>query len=194
MIGNLNKTQWYGLLTRTDSMVDVRFGEPIEFHPWSGATVSSPGVPDPNRPVLITVGIYVTAGANAIGEISSGAAGGSQTQLEQDVWASVQSINLGNYATTWKANDRVYFPDRNEWFQVNFIPPSGTLRPDIKLLRLNEAALLALQRMLSTRFYGKTVTEIIPRSLSTAPTMRTRFIEKPKPVRKKKNEPASSRR
>lgn len=148
---------WFALQQRCDAIVDQQWSEPLEIHPWVGGTVSEPGQADPSRPVIKTVGIYVSPGAQVVGEISTGAAGTDSKQLENEVWASVQREYIGNYETTYKANDRLFWVWRNEWFTVDYIGPSSTYRPNIHLLRLNENALLSSHEYTAHRLEGKKI-------------------------------------
>lgn len=150
---------WRPWQQRLDAVIDNNLGEVVEIHPWAtGEGFSSGGGPDPNRAILITTAVYVTAGANAVGEISAGVA--NAKQISQDVWISIQKDVLGTYVP--QENDRVYWPYRNEWYQIAWSAPSATERPDIHLLRLNEEALQNLQshfggQKLHTRLRGKSV-------------------------------------
>jgi hypothetical protein len=136
---------WTIFQRRADSIIDNWLGERVELHPWTNEGFGSEGGPDPNRAVLAgpdIIGCYVTAGSGIVGELSTGAAGASTKLLELDVWLSIQSIIIGPL-TNWKADDRVYFPDRDEWFLISYPGPSATFRPNIHLIRLNDNALKA---------------------------------------------------
>lgn len=139
----VRRPHWFAIAQRMDTIVDNRFGEPVELHPWTAENFGSGGGPDPARAVLAgpdVLGVYVTQGSKVIGEGSLGGAGGNTQLLEQEVWLSIQAGVLGDPAF-WKSDDRVYFPDRNEWYQISYIPPSATYRYNVHLLRLNANAL-----------------------------------------------------
>jgi hypothetical protein len=125
---------WMKIQQWMDNIVHARLGEPVEFHPWaSGEGYGSEGQPDPNRPVLVTWGILDMPGPQVIG---MGQAFGANTRiLEQDVWLSIQEVNIGSLAN-YVTYDRVYFPDRDLWFEINYPAPSATRRPRYYLTRL----------------------------------------------------------
>lgn len=124
-------TGWRDLQRQVDRMVDDRWSEPVEFHPWLSARVTGTGQADPARKVVKTRGIPVTPGSQVVGE--SGA-GGATKQVESEEWVSIQKDYLPDYL---KQHDRVYLPDRDEWYEINYIPPSATYRPNVHLIRLD---------------------------------------------------------
>ena len=132
---------WVTLQQRLDTIVDSAWSEPVEIHPWTNQGYSQEGGPDPSRAVIITNGMYVTAGSGAVGEVSIGAGAGESQQIEQDVWLSIQAEALGAYLLDWKADDRVFWPFRNLWYTVTYMPPSGTLRPNVHMTVLNNSVL-----------------------------------------------------
>ena len=132
---------WVALEQRVDDLVDITFAEPVELHPWTDEGYSGDGGPDTSRKPVFTNGAYVTSGSKVVGEAASGSAIGAAI-LEMEVWLSIQATLLGPI-TYWKAQDRVYWPDRNEWYSINYIPPSATYRYNVHLTRLNDAALQA---------------------------------------------------
>jgi hypothetical protein len=140
---------WLSLQQRLDQIVDDEWAEVVEIHPWAtpAGGFSNEGGPDPTRPVLVTVGMYVTAGAAAAGEVSQGMS--AAHQIDMDVWLSVQQQLLGNYQ--WVNNDRVFWPWRSEWYQISYSAPSASLRPNIHLIRLNNTV---LQSMIQQHFGG----------------------------------------
>ena len=125
---------WVVYQQRLDKLLDLRMAEPVELHPWiTGSGYSTDGVIDTSRPVLKTQAIFVTPGAQVIGE--SGSSMGGVQQLENEAWISIQEDLLGDPAS-WKAHERVYLPIRNSWYEIAYISPSATRRPDIHLIRL----------------------------------------------------------
>lgn len=132
---------WDALRQRLDKIEDLRWGEPVELYPWVEAGLEGTGQPDTTRKVLKTTGVYVTAGASLVGEggIAAGL-GRNLQQVEMDVWLSINEDVLGDI-NSWQAHDRVYFPERDQWFEILYVAPSATHRPNIHLIRLNETAI-----------------------------------------------------
>lgn len=131
-------TNWRALQQRLDAIVDSRFSEDIEFHPWiEGAGYASAGGPDLSRKVLKTRAEYVTPGAAITGESGSGNSGMSSQIVQSDVWASIQQDRLGASAY-WVKGDRVFWPLRNEWFSISYIEPSATFKPNVVLIRVKD--------------------------------------------------------
>lgn len=126
---------WKALETRMDKLVDRQFAEPVELHPWRKGSYSSGGEADDTRAVIKTQGIYVMPGAAISGEGGTQGAGLNTRVVTQDVWLSIIEDYTGNLAD-WKMHDRVYFPERGEWFEIAYTDPSATNRPNIHLLRL----------------------------------------------------------
>lgn len=125
------------LIKEMDVAVDEMFAEPVELHPWlnSDGRYSTSGMADSSRSVLKTMAIYVTPGAAATGERALVGGGISHT-LEQDVWISIQQELLGDLSA-WQAGDRVYWPERGEYYELLYPPiPHATLRPNVHLTRL----------------------------------------------------------
>lgn len=131
---------WTTLEARLDAIIDGAWGEPVELHPWTGGSYTSVGVPDPTRAVVKTTGVYMQPSARTVA-LAMAMGGANTAQLvEADVWLSVQEVNIGSLAD-WRAYDRVYFPNRNQWLSINYTAPSATGRPNIYLIRINENAL-----------------------------------------------------
>ena len=131
---------WRALERRMDAAVDRQFGEPVELHPWTTATATEEGEADPSRKVIITIGILVMPGAAAIGEGGTVSSGLATRVVANDTWVSIQEDNLkGAELHTWREGDRVYFPDRDQWFTVLYPTPSVTARPQIELARMQKA-------------------------------------------------------
>jgi hypothetical protein len=128
---------WRGFERLCDRIVDRYFGEPVEMHPWTEATAATEGGPDPTREVIYITGILVMPGAAAVGEGGSVSVGMSTRVVAQDVWLSVQEDQLAKAKLeTWREDDRVYFPDRDQWYEVAYPTPSVTARPQIELTRM----------------------------------------------------------
>lgn len=132
--------RWQQLQQQVDAAVDGRFGDPVVLIPWlkgQGIYTQDQEGPDPDRKVKVTTGIFVTPGASLVGEsgrATGGAGGGFNTQmLEQEAWLSIEQDNLGpiNY---WRAYDRVYFPDLDAMFNIQYVEPSATRRPNVHLI------------------------------------------------------------
>lgn len=128
---------WRALERLVDGIVDDQWGEPVELHPMAGADIDSEAGPDPTRRVVRTVGILVMPGAAAMGEAGTIGTGMASRTVFNDVWLSISERNLlGSLLHTWREEDRVYFPDRDEWYKVENPVPSVTARPQIYLSRL----------------------------------------------------------
>lgn len=130
---------WRGFEKLTDRVVDRFFGEPVEMHPWTPAGVSDEGGPDPQREVITITGILVAPGAAATGEGGTVSSGMSTRVVAYDVWVSIQEDQLAKARLeTWQKGDRVYFPDRDQWYTVLYATPSVTARPQIELARMQK--------------------------------------------------------
>jgi hypothetical protein len=133
-----NPVNWTALQERVDYIVDGALGEPVLLIPWLGdSNIYTPieQGPDPNRKMLDTVGMFVTPGSKLIGESGSATGAGGSTQLlEQEVWLSITMGNIGD-VTDWVKYDRVYFKDRDRFYNVSYVEDSATLRPNIHLIR-----------------------------------------------------------
>jgi hypothetical protein len=127
---------WRALEVLIDDMVDDQWGEPVELHPMAGADVDSEASPDPTRKILKTVGVLMMPGAAATGEAGTVGTGLTVKQVQNDVWVSLSERNLKGTLSTWKEEDRAYFPDRDIWYKVLYPIPSATGRPQIYLARL----------------------------------------------------------
>lgn len=128
---------WRALERVMDAIVDDTWAEPVEFHPWGWRGVEDNPEPDPDRAVLKTMGILVMPGAATTGE--GAAAGGMATPLTSSTWVSISEDNLKNTDLAyWREDDRVFFPDRDEWFKIDHPLPSATARPNIYLVRLEK--------------------------------------------------------
>jgi hypothetical protein len=137
-----NPQNWTAFQQRVDFIVDNTFSEPVVLIPWeAGTSVYTPVEqgPDPTRQLIVTSGIFVTPGAKLVGEsgrATGGSGGGFGTQvLEQEVWLSITLANIGGDITAWVAGDRVYFPNRDRFYNISYVEDSATLRPNIHLIR-----------------------------------------------------------
>lgn len=129
---------WLSMQRMMDGIVDDTWAEPVELHPWNrGGYAGDSDTPDTTRTVLKgpgVVAVYMTPGSTASGETSD-----SPIQfMSQDIfWMAIQADILGDPAN-WREGDRVYWPDRDEWFEVRHVAPSATRRHNVSLARLQE--------------------------------------------------------
>lgn len=128
---------WLSLQQRLDKIVDGRWDEPVELHPWAGGAYSSDGAADPTRKVLVTRAVFMVPGAAITGEAGSGHGSGDAQQLENECWLDIQDDRLGD-PTRWRAYDRVNLVFRVEWFSIAWIGPGATRRSKIHLVRLQK--------------------------------------------------------
>jgi hypothetical protein len=137
---------WRALQLRLDNLVDGRWADPIILIPWvkgSGVYLAGEEGPDPARQMRVTEGALMTPGAKLVGEsgrATGGSGGGFNTQvLEAEVWLSITVENLGsNWKTYWRSYDRVYAPHYGELFNISYMEPSATYRPNIHLIRIHD--------------------------------------------------------
>jgi hypothetical protein len=128
---------WRSLERVMDAIVDDTFGEPVELHPWGWRGVEDNPERDPDRPILKTTGILVAPGAAVTGE--SGTGGGMASPLTGGTWLSLTEEALKTTKLEdWREDDRVFFPDRGEWYKIDHQVPSVTARPNIYLVRLEK--------------------------------------------------------
>lgn len=133
---------WLALQQWVDYIVDGRWSETVMMFPWADGTgVYVPGEqgPDPTRKVLVSTAVLVTPGAALVGEsgrATGGVGGGFDTRLlEAETWMSITTDKLIS-VTNWRESDRVYFPPpRDEWYNISYLDPSATRRPNIHLIR-----------------------------------------------------------
>jgi len=91
---------------------------------------------------LDTRAALVMPGAAASGEAGSGAQGMTATYLDTTTWFSITEYNLLPYKLSdLQQGDRVYFPDRNEWYMIDHPMPSKTGRPQVYVSRIQESTL-----------------------------------------------------
>jgi hypothetical protein len=133
---------WRGPQVMMDSIVDDFFAEPMRYVPWGPVGIDDDGQPDPARPPLDTRAALVMPGAAASGEAGSGAQGMTATYLDTTTWFSITEYKLLPYKLSdLQQGDRVYFPDRNEWYMIDHPMPSKTGRPQVYVSRIQESTL-----------------------------------------------------
>jgi hypothetical protein len=133
---------WRGIERLCDDLVDDYWAEPVEIHPWGPVGIDDDGTADPARPAVVTRGILVMPGAAATGEAGSQATGMNSGPLDLTTWVSLTEYNLKTLkASDLQQGDRVYFPDRDEWYMIDHPIPSKTGRPQIYMSRIQESTL-----------------------------------------------------
>jgi hypothetical protein len=129
---------WQAQQARLDAVVDRFWAEPVEFHPMIGGDVSQEPAPDSSREILTgIVAVYMRPGASITGEGGTQGAMLTTEIVQADIWASIQGNLIGGDEPIFGKDDRVYWPERNEWFSITYIAPSATNRPNVHLTRLN---------------------------------------------------------
>lgn len=112
-----------------DQRVDSVFGEQVVLRPMLGAGYRE-GVVDDSRPQVIATGIFdQTRGAaqeTAPGFLHRQATVGTSLSIRME---PVQQCQL-------RKGDRVFFPERNETYEVAYISDDPGGRPDVELLRV----------------------------------------------------------
>jgi hypothetical protein len=132
---------WRGPQVMMDSIVDDFWAEPVQIVPWGPVGIDDDGAPDPDRPALATIGVLVMPGAAATGEAGTGGQGIAKP-LDASTWVSITEYNLlPMKLSDLQQGDRVYFPDREEWYMVDHPMPSKTGRPQIYMSRIQESTL-----------------------------------------------------
>lgn len=133
---------WKDYRLDLDSIVDGFWAEPIEIHPMIAGDVSDDATADPSRPIMRGVAVYMRPGAAITGE------GGTQgamltTQIVQsDVWASITIEQVGGgYIPVYNKDDRIFWPERNEWYAISYVVPSATGRPNIHMIHLSSESI-----------------------------------------------------
>ena len=71
-----------------------------------------------------------------MGEGGTVGSGLSTRVVANDTWVSFSEHMLGTMLHVWREGDRVYFPDRDQWYTVLYPTPSATARPQIYLARM----------------------------------------------------------
>jgi hypothetical protein len=129
--------RWLEMQRRMDRTIDEVWAEQFEIHPWISEGYSGQGAPDTTRAVLKgdhVIGVVTSPGSRLVGETADS----PTTQIiENAIWISVEQTVIGD-PSQWKDGDRVYLVDRDEWYEINWIGPSATFRPNIHLTRLQE--------------------------------------------------------
>ena len=132
-MGKLTSKSVSGDLIPIDDEVDKVFGEPVALQPMrttSGGYRAN--VVDDSRPAVIARGIFdQTRGAN---EETSG--GFLHTQSTVGASLSIRKEPL--IQCSLRKSDRVYFPQRDELYEVSHIQEEPGGRPDVLLLRVLE--------------------------------------------------------
>jgi len=131
---------WRNVAAQLDLYVDTIWAEPTELHPMIPGDIDSNPGPDPARSIIKTQAVFMKPGADIVGEAGAARAyGGNVHQIVQDTWISICDAKLVVDLTQWRQHDRVFFPWRDEWWEIAWISPSATMRPDIHLLRVQAA-------------------------------------------------------
>jgi len=127
---------WHALQQRLDFFVDNQWSEPVELHPWMGASYAGTGGPDPNRQVVKTRAVFMRPGAASTGE---GAGIGRQIDskiVTSDVWISIEEAKMIIRWEDWRQGDRIYMPEGGDWYEITYIQLSATGRPQIHMTYL----------------------------------------------------------
>jgi len=116
-----------------DDEIDKIWGEQVVMRPMMvQSTGYREAVPDPSRMVVIAIGVY----DQTRGAVEPTGGGSIHQQATSDVslsirWEHTEQAKL-------QKGDRVYFPERDELYDVSFIHPDPGGRPDVHLLRVLE--------------------------------------------------------
>jgi hypothetical protein len=127
-------SQWRVYEQIVDNAVDMFWGEPVELHPMQAGGVAGDIQPDPSRPIIKATAVFERPGARIVGEGGDAYARSGAKQVSQEVWISIQDSQIGGNIFAWQQHDRIYLPERDQWFEINYINPSATGRPDMHLL------------------------------------------------------------
>ena len=127
---------WIKWQQRLDHIVDGHWSEQVVFYPITGGDYTADGTLDPNRKVLDTIGVFMRHPPSIVGLAAAYGGGGGARQVEQEVWVSLQADNIGA-VSYWQAHDLVYFPARNETYEILYPGLSDTRRPIFHLARIN---------------------------------------------------------
>ena len=116
-----------------DLHVDAAFGEPVVFKPMKTANGGyREAIPDPDRQQVIARGIYdQTRGAVE-------QTGGSMMHRQATVDSTLSIREEPVHQCKLKKGDRVFFPDRDETYEVIFIHDEPGGRPDVHMVRVLE--------------------------------------------------------
>lgn len=133
-------SMWRRLERMVDSRADRVWGEPVELHPYKPGDAINEASPDASRGVVYTRGVFMMPGSATTGEgAGAGSSGVDMKTVTNQMWVSITERNLPNLHT-WTPEDRVYLPERDDWYQFSYIQPSATGRPNIYLTRLQDDA------------------------------------------------------
>jgi hypothetical protein len=117
-----------------DDEIDRVWGEPVVLKPMIKQSGGYRGaVPDPSRVEVIARGIYDQSRGAVEG---FGAAGTSTRQATVDTTLSIRWEPVAQ--AKLKKDDRVFFPERDETYDVTFIHDDPGGRPDVHLVRVLE--------------------------------------------------------
>lgn len=140
----LSASWWRNAQRRMDAYVDKYFSVAVELHPWMepGRYSGAGDGPDPSRPVFETRAIVAMPGAAITGEGGTQGAGLDARIVTNNLWLSITEDNLGS-SDDWHVGDRVLvkWPEdknktRDEWYELSYITPSVTDRPNVNLIRI----------------------------------------------------------
>ena len=129
---------WVARQKQMDRIVDGYWAEQVVFYPITGGDYTADGTLDPSRTVLDTIGVFMKHPPNIIGLAAAYGGGGGAKQTQQEVWVSIEADNLSpTDVGSWAAHDLVYFPYRNETYEILYPGLSDTRRPIFHLARIN---------------------------------------------------------
>jgi hypothetical protein len=116
-----------------DDEVDKVFGEAVVLKPMrTNSSGYRAAIPDETRQVIITRGIFDQT-RGAVEETASGF-----LHRQATVGASLSIRHEPIDQCELRKSDRVYFPERDELYEVSHIQPEPGGRPDVQLLRILE--------------------------------------------------------
>src|SRR5262252_3524755 len=102
---------WHTLQLRLDAYVDNVWSEPVELHPWTGASYAEGGGPDPARAVIKTRGVFMRPGASNTGEAAGQGRMIDSKIVTSDVWISIEEVKMIVPWQEWRQGDRIYMPE-----------------------------------------------------------------------------------
>lgn len=121
-------------LNPVDDEVDRVWGEPVVLKPMIKQSGGYRGaIPDPDRVEVIARGIYDQS-RGAVEGFGGSASISRQATVDTTLsirWEPIDQVKL-------KKDDRVYFPERDETYDVTFIHDDPGGRPDVHLVRVLE--------------------------------------------------------
>jgi hypothetical protein len=114
-----------------DDIIDATFGEQVVMRPMMvQQTGYREAVPDPSRLTVIAIGIY----DQQRGIVEPTGGGSIHQQATAEVTLSIRHEHTEK--AQLQKGDRVFFPERDELYDVSFIHPDPGGRPDVHLLRV----------------------------------------------------------